>query len=145
MDYQVYTTVISRLTGDSTLTGYTSDIDWDNNPKKPSEMDQPKISLQDDFPEDVSGYHGVVYDAGIEAKIWGYGPNMLPDILNAQQRVKELLLSNFYFSDGSWLKRLRMKSGWDAVGTPDPDTIHKQATFRGKYFSVQSNEAIEAN
>lgn len=108
-------------------------------------MSQPKISLLDDFPEDITGYHGVIFDVGIEVKVWGYGPNMLPDIIDGKDRVHKLFLSGFSFSDGSWMRKLRMKSGWDTVGTPDPATIHKTATFRGKYFSTPSNQAIQAN
>ena len=145
MEFQVKEKVIERLENDSTLTGYISDIDWDNNPKKPDGMNEPKISLLDDFPEDITGLHGVVFDVGIEVYVSGYGAHMLPDTYRAQDQVKDLLLSGFSFSDGSWMRKLRMKSGWDSVGTPDADTIHKTATFRGKYFSTSSNQAIQAN
>lgn len=144
MDRQVYEEIIDRLVNDASLGQHISDVDWSNNPKDPSSMAQPKVSLEPDFPEDVSGYHGFAVDVAIEAKVWGYG-DMLPDVIDAMERLDHLFLSNFAFSDGSSLRKLRAESGWQDVETPDPDTIHKVATFQGRYFSVPRKQAIGAN
>jgi hypothetical protein len=131
----IYPNLYQRLVADNDLDGYLQEINLGKNPDDPKELNNPIAVLKSMGGRDIPGLHGAAIVIRPQIDIWGYGDAMRIEAYKATDRIDELMLEGFTFSDGGATRKFRITNGWQDLPTTDPSTIHLMAQYEARYWS----------
>lgn len=136
--------VMSRLTGDATLGGLTTQINLFANPSDPKAVVGIWVAVATAPGNDEIGLHGAAENVALEVECWAYGYNNIPNAYKAGNRITQLFLAPIRTSDGGLTFRFRSVTSWQKVPEEDSKIIHLQNVFASRYWPTARVSALTA-